>query len=48
MMYGQEYELEFITDTEAVFNVALINAAFSDEARPRRGIKWRGLLSPGA
>jgi len=34
LMFKQEYGLEFITDLEAMFNSALIAAAFSDEVRP--------------
>jgi terminase large subunit-like protein len=33
-MFGQEYELQFIDDAEAVFTVDLINRAFTDEVRP--------------
>ena len=33
-LYRQEYELEFISDAEALFNHAIIAAAFTDEVRP--------------
>lgn len=36
-MFRQEYQLEFIDDAEAVFNTALIAAAFTDEVQPLWG-----------
>jgi hypothetical protein len=34
LLFKQEYGLEFISDAEAMFNSALIAAAFSEEVRP--------------
>ena len=36
-MFRQEYELEFISDAEALFNYAIIAAAFTDEVKPLWG-----------
>ena len=33
-MFRQEYELEFLSDAEALFNYAIIAAAFTDEVKP--------------
>ena len=36
-LYRQEYELEFLSDAEALFNFNIIAAAFTDEVRPLWG-----------
>ena len=38
-MFKQEYELEFLSDAEALFNFNIIAAAFTDEVRPLWGKK---------